>query len=452
MPADLGGKDGAAPTQEHEDPRLAKVLALYSERKVATVPGVRDRQKYAAAVKRRLLDDFDVVRLLTDRPSARPETIVDLLEKGEGGRSPLELVRESPGGPRGVSATSTRQLITRQVSDIKPKSMTYLWAGRIPRGTLSGIVGDPGVGKSTIVLDLVARVSTGRAMPSGHRPASAPRLKAANCLVLSAEDGVSETIRPRLELAGADLERIRVIDGIDDTAMGERRWFSLVTDLVALEEKVSQRQVALVVVDPLMAYMQGVNTYRDQDVRAVLGPLAQMAERTGTAVVLVRHKNKNQSQSALHRAGGSIGITAAMRSELLVDRDPEDETHQRRVVASLKNNLARAPRSLAFRLASGGAKGDVAKVEWLGISRCTADDLSVGEDRMERHALREAQDFLKSELAAGPAWSKLIFDRGQDAGHSAKTLKRAKDGIVVSRRTGARGAEPAKWYWALRRH
>ena len=223
--------------------------------------------------------------------------------------------------------------------------------------------------------------------------------------MLSAEDRVAETIRPRLELAEADLSRVHVIDYVEVTETGERRWFSLPNDLVALEKMVREEEARLIVVDPFVAYLaQGISANNEQDVRHVLGLFSQMAERTGAAVLLIRHFNKSAVLPALYRPGGSIGISAAIRSELLVFPDRQDETSHTRVLASSQCNLSAPPSALAYRLVGSGSS---VRVEWLGVSSATVADLGrEPEDEMQRHAQREAEDFLRSELSANPVESK----------------------------------------------
>jgi hypothetical protein len=251
---------------------------------------------------------------------------------------------------------------------VKPQRVDWLWPRYIAFRKLTVKDGDPGLGKSVITVDLTARVSTGSPFPDGARPDGAYRV-----LLLSAEDGVEDTIVPRLVVAGANLANVDILDHVND-GTGPRP-VELPGDLPRIRELVKGEGHALVVIDPLMAFLAGeVNAHRDQDVRRALHPLKLMAEATGAAVLVVRHLNKMTGASALYRGGGSIGIVGAARAGLLVAPDPDDETETRRVLAVTKSNLAAKPPSLAYRIV-GDDLYDNAKVAWEGASEHTAEGL-----------------------------------------------------------------------------
>lgn len=401
-------------------------------------------EKYRAKIEMDTTESPGVRKLLADRPSAKPATIVDLIESGQ--------VPTAAPGSRFASVTATagsssntaipqRRIIGRRVDEITPRKVSWLWHRRIPRSALSGLAGDPGIGKSTITLDLIARASSGRGMPFTRG-----KSKPINCLLISAEDGAEETIRPRLGLAEADLARVSIVEHVESPD-GDRQWFSLVDDLEALEHRVREEQIGLVVIDPLMAYLGNANSYRDQDVRSVLGPLSQMAQRTGSAILLVRHLNKSTAASPTHRPGGSIGITAAMRSELLVSVDPNDATSRTRVLAPSKSNLASPASSLLYRIE--GESDGPARVEWIGKSSSSAADLlREPEDKEKRSARKDAEAFLRAELSGGPRWAKEIIDLAYQAGHSQRTITRAKAQLGIEA-TRVSSSGEARWNWSL---
>ena len=185
---------------------------------------------------------------------------------------------------------------------------------------------------------------------------------------MSAEDGVADTIRPRLDAAGADLARVHVIDHVLD-----KRGEPIPVTLAAIDEidrHITETSARLLIIDVLMAYMPG-DAYKDQEVRKALTPLAKVAERTGCTMLLLRHLRKSKSGEPVYLGGGSIGIVGAARAGFIVTRDPDrDEV---RVFASVKSNLANAPKSLAYRLVGTG-NGAVA-VEWLGEDQRSAAEL-----------------------------------------------------------------------------
>jgi AAA domain len=313
--------------------------------------------------------------------------------------------------------------------------------GRIFRGKLHLAEGDPDLGKTTAALDLAARVSTGASMPD-----CTPGIAAAGVVIASAEDGLADTIRPRLEAAGADLERIVALTAIVD-AHGERMP-GLPSDLAAIEAAIARVDAALVIIDPLMAYLDAtVNSWRDQDVRRALAPLARLAERTGCAIVAIRHLNKSAGSHALYRGGGSIGIIGAARVALLVAQDPDDP--ERRILATVKNNLAPHPPSLAFRLL-GDERHGAARIEWLGESKLGASALlAMPADEDERGALDEACEVLRTILADGPVPAKEAEREAYAAGLSRATLLRARKVAGVSaERVGGLGRDGG-WQWRL---
>ena len=241
--------------------------------------------------------------------------------------------------------------------------------------------GDPGEGKSALATDLAARKSIGGKWPDGVE------CEPGGVVVCSAEDGLADTIRPRLEAAGADLSRVLALATVTDRD-GERL-LSIPEDLDMIRRGIERVDAELVIVDPLMAFLSGdVNSHRDQDVRRALAPLAKLAEDTGAAVLIIRHLNKSDGGNPLYRGGGSIGIIGAARSALLVARNPEDD--DRRVLAPLKANLSAPAPSLAFTLTEA-ANGAV-RVEWKGATPLDARTLLAGsmddEDRTELNTLR----------------------------------------------------------------
>jgi hypothetical protein len=214
--------------------------------------------------------------------------------------------------------------------------------------------------------------------------------EAAGVVIVSAEDGVADTILPRINAAGGDPSKIVVLDTAPDRE-GRERFVSLPEDIPHVKRAMARVKAKLVIFDPLMAFFGGnLDAHRDQHVRRVLAELAALAEETGAAVVVVRHLNKASGTNPLYRGGGSIGIVGAARSALLVAKHPEDD--QRRVLASQKSNLAEAPPSLTFALTEA-ANGAV-RVEWKGETPLNASALLAApaseEDRREMMALRDA--------------------------------------------------------------
>lgn len=345
---------------------------------------------------------------------------------------------------RMIGRTPGPGAVTVRLADVAPERVDWLWFSRLPRGKLVVLDGDPSVGKSTLAVDWAARVTTGRAWPDG-----APSGPPGSVLVLSAEDGLGDTIRPRLDAAGGNPERMHALTEIryDDAGTTRTRPPTL-ADLEHLEQVVKSTGAVLVIIDVLMAYLPGrIDAHRDQDVRSVLAGLAAMAERTSCVVLLLRHLNKAAGGSALYRGGGSIGIIGAARVGLLAAVDPDDET--RRVLAGLKCNLAALPDALTYQLVDSPEHG-CARVRWLGASEHTAGALlAIRGDDAEREQADELVTFLRmllddsgGQIGAGEAMKRL---RAEGMSPSKDTLFRArKRAGIESRKSDLRGG----WIWS----
>jgi hypothetical protein len=327
----------------------------------------------------------------------------------------------------------------RFANTVRPEAVVWLWPGYIPFRKVTVLDGDPGLGKSTILIDLAARLSTGQPLPNGKRH------KASGAILLMGEDGAADTIVPRLMNAGADLTKV----GIRDTypnGQGQEIPPSFPSNLDKLADDILAADASLVVIDPVMSYLDpDINSNNDQQVRRALMPLAQLAEESGCAIVLLRHLNKSTSSSALYRGGGSIGFVGVARSGLIVARDPD--APERVVLASTKSNLGPPPPSLNYRLV--GCENGAARVEWEGHSNHTAETLvqNAGNDN-DRNAHDEALDFLRELLVPGvPLPAREVWKQANEAGHARNTVLRAKNtlGVEVSKVRTLDGA----WIWML---
>jgi hypothetical protein len=337
---------------------------------------------------------------------------------------------------------------TVRLSDVAPEPLRWLWPGRIPVGKITVLDGDPGLGKSTLLCGLAARISRGDSLP-GDLSDSAPTAPR-GVLLFSAEDDVFDTIRPRIDAAGGDPQRIAAFVAVPDgTETG--RPFALPRDLPILEAVVARLDAALVVFDPLVAYLPaGVSPNSDQHVRHAMAALKASAERTGAAIVVVRHLNKTMTANPLYRGVGSIGIIGAARSGLLLAADPDDP--ERRILALAKGNLARPAASLAFRLEDvPGAT--VARVVWDGESPWTANQLLHAQGQAEddgdeaRSAVDDARAWLREALAAGPRAAMELRHEAAAHGIVEKTLYAARkaEGISAYKERVPNG----RWFWLL---
>lgn len=306
------------------------------------------------------------------------------------------------------------------LADVQPERVSWLWPGRIPVGKLVTLDGDPGLGKSTLGLALAATITTGGTWPDGSHCEHPGAV-----LLLSAEDGLADTVRPRLDAAGADVTKVHAIEGvpiIDE--QGERTLRPpTLADIAALENAVSRTGARLLIIDVVMAYLpSGTDAHKDQDIRRVLSRLAALGDRTGCTILLLRHLNKASGGDPLYRGGGSIGIVGAARAGLLVAADPDDA--DRRVLASVKSNLGAAPDSLTYRLVSAGNYG-VARVQWEGATAHTARELLASSDDADDR--NEVDSWLRDYLEAeGRANARDVIRDGKLAGFSEDQIKKAR--------------------------
>lgn len=318
-----------------------------------------------------------------------------------------------------------------RMSTVQPKPVRWVWPGRMAFGKFTMLDGDPGSLKTTVGLEIAARLSTGRPMPGEQEALCGP----VRGLIVSAEDDPADTIRPRLEASGADLDLVEILS----IRKGDARGL-----LPVLSEHMAEIEAALVesdakylLLDPIAAILGSkIDMWKDQDVRRVLGPLKGVLEQTGAAALGIRHFNKAQGgASALYRGGGSIGIAGAARSVMCAARNPQNPVQ--RVLALVKSNNAEVHQvpSLAYHseLVRVGDV-DAIRIVWDGVSAFTADELlaaQVPESHEDRSALDEGKAVVLQLLDGGPMLSAELQKQAKTAGVSATTLQRARSALGV---------------------
>jgi len=324
------------------------------------------------------------------------------------------------------------------MSSVLPESVRWLWHDRIPFGKLTILEGDPGVMKSWLALAIVTAYVNGVPLP-GETESHAP----GRTILLTAEDGLADTIRPRLDGLGADVSRVEAFRGMRNDDTGAERPPSLAEDLWALDEALKGGLYGLVIVDPLNAYLPGdLDAHRDVAVRSVLAPLAQLAERYDVAIMTIRHLTKGARDKAIYRGGGSIAYTAAARTVLLVGIDPEDDRKQRRVVVPIKNNLAPLATGLAFELREG-------RFCWVGESTVTAEALlapdPVGDEQDDRDDAVAAMHQLLEDNG-GHVGAEDGTRQLHRLGLSDKAIRRARKALGVDAIKEGFG-KAGRWVW-----
>lgn len=318
---------------------------------------------------------------------------------------------------------SENKLHLIRMSDVETQEVQWLWYPYIPCGKLTIIQGNPGEGKTTLALWIAAMCSQGHALP-GMEPGSP-----INILYQTAEDGLNDTIKPRLASTGADLNHILCIDETE-------RSLSLLDERI--RQAVKATNAKLMILDPLQGYLgRNVDMNRANEIRDVLKRLTVMAEQTGCAVVLIGHLNKAVGSNSAYRGLGSMDFRAAARSVLLVGRMKKDP--HIRVIVHDKSSLALEGRSIAFSLADSTPR-------WVeGYNKITSDDLLNGGPMDTKATV--AEQMILDILSDGKAVSSdEMYHLAEQAGISDRTLRTAKKnlkGLVKSVRIGK------GWGWKI---
>lgn len=338
--------------------------------------------------------------------------------------------------------------VVRRSSEIRPERVEYAWEGRWPLKSLSLVVGVPARNKSMLMTEAAARITRGQL-------AGDLLGKPRNVLLASAEDSPSHTIVPRLMAAGADLERVLLMTVAREGLEGD---VALPDDIEEIERVIMENDAALFGLDPLSAHLAGeVNSHRDQDVRRALGPLARVADRTGCAAVAVVHLNKAPSTDLFTKVSGSIGITAAARSVLVVGDDPAgEEQGPKRVLVHGKSNVGPYAPSLRFEvesrtIADEGREIATAGLVWRGVAEDVGAREVLGSEPRAREApVRDAaEDLLRALLADGPVRRSEIKEAATDEDISWRTIATAKKSLgIISEQhqePGRLGKGPSMW-------
>jgi putative DNA primase/helicase len=338
--------------------------------------------------------------------------------------------------PRDIPAADDGPILIN-LGDVTPARVAWLWERRIARGKLALIAGEVATGKTTVTLDITARVTKGLAWPDGGKAT------AGNVLLLTSEDALDDTLRPVVERQGGESKRVTVLQAV--RIGGRECAFNLDRDLPALETALEQTGASFVVISPLSAYLGDRDSYRDADVRAILTPLATLAEKTHAAVLGILHLTKAAQRALLLRAMGSVAFVAQARTVLVAGKDPNGP---RFLLTSVKSNLTALAPTLAYTISDRGLAWDTTPVDGTPEQLLAAEEVPT---RAEARALLTAQQFLRDLLRNGPVASKQVEADARANGISQRTLWRAKTdlGILAERGKTQEGSKASPWYWML---
>lgn len=336
--------------------------------------------------------------------------------------------------PPEPSVRALPRIVSRRASDVVPRAVSWLWEPHIALGKFSMIVGDPGLSKSTLTACIAAHVTTGRSWPDGMQ------CPLGEALLVNAEDDPSDTTRPRLDAAKAAVEKVHFLDAV---AVDQRaRSFNL-GDVDAIDDFIDQHpEVRLVVIDPVSAYMAGVDSHKNADVRGLLAPIAALAAKREIAIIGVSHLNKGQA-AAIYRSSGSLAFVAAARSVYVLAKS--DDGPERRVLLPVKNNLGPDTHGIGYALRTTEAK--VPYVEWSSEPvRQTADEILKSNSDEQRTATEDCMEWLGVVLSAEGVKASEVMKAAEEHGFTQKTLRRAREKLGV--RTDKAGVRDG-WIWSL---
>lgn len=309
------------------------------------------------------------------------------------------------------------------MDDVAVEQVDWLLYPFIPYGKVTIIQGDPGEGKTTMTLQIIAKLTKGENIFDDPKNQIARPI---NVIYQTAEDGLGDTIKPRLLAAEADCSKVLVIDDSDQalTMLDQR-----------LEEAIIQTKARLVVLDPIQSFLSAdVDMYRANEIRPLMKRVAVLAERYHCAIVLIGHMNKNSNGKSSYRGLGSIDFQAAARSVLIVGRTKDNP--KIRVICHVKSSLAPEGKSIAFQL------DETNGFEWIGEYDINADDLLSGNNRGQK--LKDAKGFLSEMLAEEAVEQNIIMKEAESQGIKSKTLWNAKKALgIKSVKTGDH------WSWTM---
>ena len=313
-----------------------------------------------------------------------------------------------------------RPLKLIHMNEVQAEEIKWLWYPYIPFGKITVIQGDPGDGKTTAVLAIAAAITTGTALPETTTTA-----EPMSVIFQTAEDGLGDTIKPRLVQSGADCRRVIVIDESEkELSLSDLR----------IEQAITLTNAKLFILDPLQAYIgSDVDMHRANEIRPVLKRISTVAEKTGCAIVVIGHLNKGTNKSQ-YRGLGSIDIQAAARSVLTVGRIKGKPYV--RAMAQGKNNLAPEGKTIGFELDPDNG------FRWCGVMDVTIDDMLSGKMPERDTTYDRAIEFLKMQLPKGEKLATEIYTAAEAEGLHETTLKKAKSALGISS-----FKRQNRWYW-----
>lgn len=313
-------------------------------------------------------------------------------------------------------------MVLRSYSEISPVRVDWLWFPYIAYGKITVLQGNPGDGKSHVGIQLAAALSAKDFLPDGTKLPSEEHV-----IYQCAEDGLADTIKPRLIAAGANCRNVAFLDEEFLTLDDEK-----------IREAMADFNARLLVIDPLQAYLGNSDISSSSCIRRIMNRLSRWAGFYNCAVLIIGHLNKKEGTNDLYRGLGSIDVTASARSVLQLEQDPDDP--ETRIIKQVKNSLARKGENVMFRIIPGHG------IEWMGIDHSQNTELSWEYSTREIKGSKQsdAATFLRAILLNGPVLSTEIEKKAEEMDFCIKTVRIVKTNLgIQSLRKGG------KWYWVL---
>lgn len=350
-------------------------------------------------------------------------------------RSIVESIGSRELQKQAIAPPKTGAFIVAPFKSIEEEKVDWIWPGVIPKGKLSLLIGDPGHGKSLLSVEIAACISSSKQFPDGTKP------ETGNVLMVFCEDGAGDTVKPRLRLAGANMDKVFHLTI-------NNRFLKLDTDLTQLTEVIKQTNAALLVIDPISAYLGSINSWKDDEVRHLLAGVGDLAAKTKCSILCIMHLNKKVSSNAIDRGMGSIAFSAVARSVFLIGPHPE-EHDTRKILAPVKANLVETSKSRMFRINSSDDK--VPYIEWDGETNYTARHILLREitGLDENSNLERAIRFIEDQLKNGEKAATVIYNLAQKEGLSDNILTIAKKQLGVQTN---RNNEGSFWFLHSKTH
>ncbi|MEI8375064.1 MAG: AAA family ATPase [Planctomycetota bacterium] len=432
-------------------------------RETAAMDASTQLLKAASAMNGLCIDEADALRLLAEWDAGNPcgrypdqeyrrklsEALKQkpwgwLLAQDTSGPNAPPNCKSSSSVPIGsipTAAIAEWELRIIRMDTVQPRKVDWLWLNRIPTGKLVSLFGMPGLGKSMVLLDFAARTTVGADWPDG-----APGGSPGGVVILSGEDDPEDTLRPRLDAAGADCSLISLVASVTltdaKTKKTAERLVNLQSDLASIEKAIlATPNCKLFILDPINCYLGKCDSHKNAEVRGILGPVAEMCARLGVTCIFLGHLNKSMNGPAMFKAAGSMAFVAAARVAYVIAESQDDPNT--RLFLPVKNNLAPNIGGLSFTVVAD--ENEQPRVEWDSQPVCTTADEALSHNpQQSRGNVKSDGEWLSAQLANGAVFTDELIANGKAVGISRNRLFKAKDEIgAFARKTGFTG----KWEW-----